>query len=74
MPTKQVRCVHCGGTGRDIVATRQGGVTSGGMCWGCSGRGFNEVFVPNPKPQSGKTGSGGCFIATAAYGSPTARG
>lgn len=54
----RIRCSTCGGSGR---------LGSGALCYGCGGAGAIQE-----KGSSGKAGTGGCFIATATYGSPTA--
>jgi len=39
----------------------------------CAGLGYTEVYAPDPKTPKGKgKKGGGCFIATATYGSPLA--
>jgi hypothetical protein len=72
MATKREPCPHCGGTGREIEVTSLGTPRKGGMCWGCAGKGYKEVHVPDPKTKKGESAKGGCFIATATYGSPLA--
>lgn len=76
---KQTTCSVCKGTGRDNHGWGEPGRCPGGCIGGYRWENV-RVWVDDPKPRAkGKSAgkgetknTGGCFIATAAYGSPLA--